>query len=294
MAKLAELERRIKGTKDLQSVVSTMKSLAAVNIRLFDRAAESVNEYSATVAQGMQVLLQSLPEEEIQLPTIENERVGAVVFGSDQGMVGQFNAQIAGLVLRTLDRLEIPPARLSLLAVGTRVAGELVHSGLPVNEEMATTSSLAEITPRVEDVLFVIDEWRREQSIHQIYLFYNAPATGSAYEPTRGTLLPLDPDWLFRLREAKWESRSLPMYTMPWRDLFSSLLREYLFVSVYRGLILSLASENAARLAAMQAAEQNIDERLSDLNVQYNRERQQAITSEILDIVGGFEALTGS
>jgi F-type H+-transporting ATPase subunit gamma len=67
-----------------------------------------------------------------------------------------------------------------------------------------------------------------------------------------------------------------------------------LFVSVYRGLVLSLASENAARLAAMQAAEQNIDERLSELNVQYNRQRQQAITSEILDIVGGFEALTGS
>jgi F-type H+-transporting ATPase subunit gamma len=159
---------------------------------------------------------------------------------------------------------------------------------------MNVSSTLVDVTPMVEEVLFVVDDWRHAQDIQQIFLFFNAPASGAAYQPTRSTLLPLDPDWLFELREAEWESRSMPIYTMPWQDLFASLLREYLFGSVYRAIVLSLASENASRLAAMQAAEQNIDERLSELNVEYNRQRQQAITSEILDIVSGFEALTES
>jgi F-type H+-transporting ATPase subunit gamma len=75
--------------------------------------------------------------------------------------------------------------------------------------------------------------------------------------------------------------------------LFSSLVREYLFVSLYRAFAESLASENASRLASMQAAEKNIEERLRELSAQYHQQRQMSITSELLDIVSGFEALTG-
>jgi F-type H+-transporting ATPase subunit gamma len=75
--------------------------------------------------------------------------------------------------------------------------------------------------------------------------------------------------------------------------LFSALIHQYLFVSLYRAFAESLASENAARLAAMQNAERNIEERLGELNRQYHQQRQTAITSELLDIVSGFEALRG-
>jgi F-type H+-transporting ATPase subunit gamma len=75
--------------------------------------------------------------------------------------------------------------------------------------------------------------------------------------------------------------------------LISALLGQYLFVALYQALAESLASENAARLAAMQAAENNIEERLKDLRLQYNQLRQSTITEELLDIVAGFEALTG-
>lgn len=74
-------------------------------------------------------------------------------------------------------------------------------------------------------------------------------------------------------------------------QLLSSLLRQHLFVSLYRAIVESLASENAARLASMQAAERSIDERLEALNTQFRYQRQHAITEELLDIVAGFEAL---
>jgi F-type H+-transporting ATPase subunit gamma len=76
-------------------------------------------------------------------------------------------------------------------------------------------------------------------------------------------------------------------------QLFSSLVRQYLFFTLYRAFVESLASENASRLMSMQAAEKNIEEHLNDLNAQFHRQRQAAITSELLDVVTGFLALTG-
>jgi F-type H+-transporting ATPase subunit gamma len=81
---------------------------------------------------------------------------------------------------------------------------------------------------------------------------------------------------------------------MDWEPLFSRLIRQYLFISLYRATVESLASENAARLAAMQAAEKNIEERLTVLNAEYRQQRQNLITGELLDIVSGFEALKKS
>ena len=75
-------------------------------------------------------------------------------------------------------------------------------------------------------------------------------------------------------------------------QLFSSLVRQYLFFTLYRAFVEFLASDNASRLLSMQAAEKNIEEHLNDLNVQFHRQRQAAITSELLDVVTGFEALT--
>jgi len=84
----------------------------------------------------------------------------------------------------------------------------------------------------------------------------------------------------------------VPIFRMDCNRLFSSLIREYLFVSLYRAFAESLASENASRLASMQNAEKNIEEQMQDLNVQFHRTRQMTITEELLDIVAGFEALS--
>jgi F-type H+-transporting ATPase subunit gamma len=78
---------------------------------------------------------------------------------------------------------------------------------------------------------------------------------------------------------------------MDWDELFAALMRQYLFVSLYRAAVESLAAENASRLAAMQGAESSVEERLETLENRYHRQRQLRITEELLDIVSGFEAL---
>jgi F-type H+-transporting ATPase subunit gamma len=123
-------------------------------------------------------------------------------------------------------------------------------------------------------------------------LYYNRPAGHTGFKARKLQIYPLDLSWLSRLAESPWESRSLPHYSMPWQELFSALIREYYFVSLYRTLAESLSSENAARLAAMQAAEKNIEDKLNDLKLEHNLLRQTSITEELQDIIAGAEALS--
>jgi F-type H+-transporting ATPase subunit gamma len=115
--------------------------------------------------------------------------------------------------------------------------------------------------------------------------------SGASYRPHQIHLLPIDHEWLRNLREKDWPTNNLPTYSMSWDPLFSALIRQYLFGSLFRAAAESLASENASRLASMQGAERNIEEQLEALNRQYHQQRQMSITEELLDIVSGFEAL---
>jgi F-type H+-transporting ATPase subunit gamma len=104
---------------------------------------------------------------------------------------------------------------------------------------------------------------------------------------------PLDQAWLRSIAGRPWPSRRLPIFTMTPDRLFASLVRQHLFVTIFRASAQSLTSEHATRLMAMQAAERNIDERLEEMNGRFRRMRQQSITDELLDVVAGFESLTG-
>jgi len=124
-----------------------------------------------------------------------------------------------------------------------------------------------------------------------MHLYYNEYVSGANYRPQTLKLLPVDRQWLMNLQKKRWDSRTLPLFTIEWETILRSLIREYLFVSIYRAFANSLASENASRLAAMQNAEKNIEERLEELDVQFHSQRQMTITEELLDIVAGFEAM---
>jgi F-type H+-transporting ATPase subunit gamma len=104
-------------------------------------------------------------------------------------------------------------------------------------------------------------------------------------------ILPIDFSWLYRLQERNWLSKGLPTYFTDWDSLFASMIREYFFVSIFRSISESLASENASRLESMQAAEKNVEERLSELQKEFQQTRQTAIMDELLDVIAGYEIL---
>jgi F-type H+-transporting ATPase subunit gamma len=289
---LEALRRRIHSVEEMQSVVTTMKAMAAVNIRQYQHAVESLVEYNHTVEMGLQIALRHRPEEIKIAKRVLTGPLGAIVFGSDQGMAGQFNQEITGHALKVLKTGPLGERDCRLLAIGRRVAARLAQAGLQPAVSLPMPGSLAGITPRVQDLLVRIEAWREGPGIEQILLFYNAPVHGAAYRATGLQLLPVDLRWLQKLEKREWSSRGLPTYTLEWDLLFATLIREFFFAALYRAFAESLASENASRLRSMQAAEKNIEERLDELHAQYHHLRQSSITEELMDIVAGYEVLT--
>jgi F-type H+-transporting ATPase subunit gamma len=293
MATLQELRKKINSGEQLQSVVKTMKTIAAVNIRQFERAVKSLENYTETIERGLQIAVQNRPEGVGFARAESISRPGAIVFGSDQGMCGQFNEKIVSHALNFMHSYWRGERTWSVLPVGLRVAASLERSDFPLDDPIRVSGSLDGVTPVVRDILMHIDRWRTEGEIDTVYVFHNRPLSGSSYRSGHQRLLPMDRSWLEGLAQKDWPTNVLPMFTMEWDTLFSSLVGQYLFVAIFRACAESMAAENASRVASMQAAERNIDDRLEDLNAKYRHERQRSITEELFDIVSGFEALSG-
>jgi F-type H+-transporting ATPase subunit gamma len=292
MRSIESMKSRIRSTEKLFSVVKTMKSLAAVNIRQYEQAVESVGDYRKTVEMGLQVVMRHRDDLQIGARVAPRQSLGAVIIGSDVGMCGSLNDQIAAFSLATIKNyLGLDPQNRPILAVGEKVAAILGDEGLPVERTFRVPGSVEGITGIVEQILLDIDSWRRERRIDQVFLFYNQQESGVNYRPQQFKLLPEDQEWLKNLQQKSWPGPSLPTYTMDWDPLFSALIRQYIFISLFRSLAYSLASENASRLASMQRAEKNIEEKLGVLNSEFHQQRQTVITEELLDIISGFEAL---
>lgn len=293
MQTIESLRRKIENAQDLLSVVTTMKALAAVNIRHYERAVESLAEYNRTVEMGLHILLSTENGRGVGTRPVSYHRLGAILFGSDQGLCGQFNERLVTHALEDLAGRPESAYRQSLLSVGGRNAALLEEARLPVQAVLQTPGGLAGITPLVQDLLVYIEQWRMEEDIDHVVIFHNKPLGGAAYAPMATQLLPVDLDWLRSLHEERWPSKTLPTFTLDWDRLFAALIRQYMFVALYRASAESLASEDAARMASMQNAERNIEERIEELNRRYHSQRQNQITAELLDIVSGYEAVMG-
>jgi F-type H+-transporting ATPase subunit gamma len=211
-----------------------------------------------------------------------------VVFGSDQGLVGQFNDVVADFAIQTLAAL---PGKQEVWAVGERVRERLADAGLPLRGLSPVPNSVKAITPLVGQILLESEARQQRGQIAELHLFHNRPKSGSIYEPVNQRLLPLDETWRRNLAALPWPTGNLPEVLGGGTETLRAFIRGYLFVSIFRACAESLASENASRLAAMQRADKNIDELLEDLNRTFHRLRQNGIDEELFDVVSGFEAL---
>jgi F-type H+-transporting ATPase subunit gamma len=288
----ASLRRKIGGAGDLQSVVRTMKAVAASSIGQYEKSVRALADYYRTVELGLGACCrQSGPA-----PWIAERKgqtaagaIGAVVFGSDQGLVGQFNEVVAHCAVKTLAAL---PAKPEVWAVGERVHARLADAGLPLMGLLTVPNSVKAIAPLVGEILVETEAHHSEGEVTELHLFYNRLTSGAVYAPVSQRLLPLDKNWQRKLAELPWPTGNLPEVMGGGTATLRALIREYLFVSLFRACAESLASENASRLAAMQRADKNIDELLEDLNGKFHRSRQSGIDEELFDVISGFEALS--
>ena len=292
MDNLENLHNKVQGARDLKSVVKSMKAMAASNITQFEAAANSLGDYYRTVALGIIAYLKS---ENIKT-IVENrdrkkfgeKRVFAIVFGSDQGLVGQFNDNLSAFVTLSLKKF---PGKKEVWVIGERVQLLLQDEGHRITNTFPVPTAVGAITDLVNQILIRSEEINEKTGREAFYIFHNEPKPGSGYRPVMHQFLPLDEKWENTLRELRWPTKLPPQVAGGARPTLLALISEYLFVSLFKACAESLASENASRLEAMQRAEKNIEDILGELEMKIQGLRQRSIDEELFDVISGFEAL---
>ena len=289
------LRQKIESAGDLQSVVRTMKALAASSIGQYEKSVKSLGDYYHTVELGLSVCFRAAGSSVLLTATTKRpdaDAIAAVVFGSDQGLVGQFNDVVTDHAVKALATLTNKP---QVWAVGDRVHARLKDAGITPVGLLSVPNSIKAITPLVGKILVEHETHReRNEEVGELHLFYNRPTSGAGYEPVSQRLLPLDETWRRKLAEIPWPAKNLPEVIGSSTATLRALIREYLFVSLFRACAESLASENASRLAAMQRADKNIDELLVKLHGTFHQLRQSSIDEELFDVISGFDALSNA
>ncbi len=288
METLESLSDTLETTGDIQSIVRTMKALSSVSIRQYERAEAAIADYARTVELGLMAILRQRRLEGAPLPVADagTGREGLIVIGSDRGLCGGYNDRI---IRFARSRMEDEPMLLSV--IGARVAARLEADGRRVDGFHSLPGSVEGISRLARAVIVEIDRWTRLESVGRVQLVHNRREGQNAAKPQALRLLPLSDSHLRTLSAADWPGRSAPLFRMDPDRLMSWLIQQRLFVMIYRALAEALASEHASRLAAMRAAERNIEERRDDLRQLYRLRRQETITRELLDVVSGYEAV---
>ena len=286
------LRRKITSAGDLQSVVRTMKAMAASSIGQYENSVRALADYHRTVELGLGVCFR---ESEPAATVVERKApthvgaISAIVFGSDQGLVGQFNDVVADYAIKTLAALA---GTCHVWAVGERVHARLGDAGLPLVGLFTVPNSVQAITPLVGQIQIESEAHRDKTENAPLWVFHNRPLAGALYEPVGQRLLPLDAKWQQGLAKIHWPTANLPEVMGLGIVTMRALIREYLFISLFRACAESLACENASRLAAMQRADKNINDLLEQLNGTFHQLRQSGIDEELFDVISGFEALS--
>jgi F-type H+-transporting ATPase subunit gamma len=284
------LTRKISGANDLQGVVRSMKALAASSIGQYEKAVSSLDDYYRTVELGLAVCLRKGESLLVAGRPKQKGAVGAVVFGSAQGLVGRFNDTLAEFAI---DKLKTMPGKTTnIWVVGDRMRGLLAQTAPTEPSLLSVPISVRGITPFVGQILTQIEAAREKGEVAEVYVFHNHWQSGTFYQPVCKQLLPLELLWQSKIAKIQWPTKDLPQVLGGVEPTLAAFVREYLFVLLYQACAESLASENASRLAAMQRAEKNIDNILESLNRTFHRIRQASIDEELFDVISGFEALT--
>jgi len=289
---IAGLRHSIAGARDLHAIVRTMKAVAASSIGQYERSMLALADYDRSVSVGLSECFRQSrlsPAAAQILPQQDVETIGAIVFGSDQGLVGPFNDVIAEHAIRALAAL---PGTPRVWVVGERVQTRLADAGVTIAGNYAVPSSIEAIAPLVGQIQIDSEADLERGHYTRVHVFHNRPASGSLYLPVSQRLLPLDAIWQQKLAARPWPRTSLPEIVGSGATTLRALVREYLFISLFRACAESLASENASRLAAMQRADSNIKDLLDQLDGRFRQLRQSSIDEELFDVISGYEALS--
>ena len=317
MPSLKEIKNRLSSVNSTRKITSAMKMVASSKLHHAQTMIENMLPYETLLEHILKTFLAS----ETDARTVLNEvrpvkRVALVVYASNGSLCGGFNANVIRLLQHVVDEYaELGKENIVVYPIGRKVAEKAVKMGLNVAGDF---TALAE-KPNANDCITIARELGEKfisGEFDRVEMIYHHFKSAGSQILTRKPFLPIDIEEELKrdherdltsnvttkkaqeyIKRKEEEKKREEKEAVPLNDNFlvepdmntvlTKLIPKYLHLMVYTALLDSIASEHAARMVAMQTATDNADEILRELNLQYNKSRQQAITSELLDIVGG-------
>jgi len=282
MPQIQEIERKIKGVRSLKDIVHSMRSLAAVNLYKAEKALQSIRKYRVMIQEGLG-LADHLISDRTRVTDKADLPTGCLIFTSDQGLSGSFNERIIDFVQDQSTQYRKP----LYMVCGVRGQDLLKQKKIDVFLNISAPTSLDGTKRAMRDLSDTLYLHFNEGRFGSLILFYNVYASAGRFTPTVVPILPLDAT---RFAGKKSLGTSPHLYLTP-EELLPLLIEEYLFIELYRAFVESIASENGSRLRSMDNAGKNIDKKIDELMQLYRISRQEEITSEMLEIISGAEAI---
>ena len=282
MANLKDIRDRIKSIKSIQQVTGAMKMVAAAKMRKAQRRMEEARPYSGRLTELIKELIPDVDRNLLPLLDIrEKSRYTYVVITSDRGLAGSFNTNVLKKAQNEID--ELGKENVDLICIGKKSRDHFKRREYNIIYEYLDFWNELSFDHAIQYGKNIVEQFIPGKSDH-VQVVYNEFVSVATQTVISEQLLPLEYDQ----EEQKSEDK---IYEPSKEDIVFNMIPRHLNVQLWKYLLESYASEQAARMLAMENATTNAQDMIRDLTLQFNKARQTAITMEILDIVGGAEAL---
>ena len=285
MASMRDIKRRQASVQSTGQITKAMKLVSTVKLQKARTRAENTKAYFdgmySTVAS---ILARSTNIRHRYLKADSDKKKAVVVITSNRGLAGGYNSNIVKLIINNPD---FTPENTVLYAVGRKGIEGLARKGYEIKKDYSTCIDEPIYSDAMEISRDLLNAYA-EGEIGEIYLAYTFFKNTVSHIPTMKKLLPVDTGD-YELSE---EEKKIPMNFEPSEEeVLEMIVPKYISSLIFGGLVEAVASENGARMTAMDSATSNAEELISDLSLKYNRARQSAITQELTEIIAGADAI---
>jgi len=294
MANLKEIKRKIGSVKNTQKTTNAMKLVSSAKLKRTEELAKRSRVYAAKLTELLNEIAQKMQNanaeglDNVFFKDASNPKMVDIIFiTADKGLCGGFNSQTIKRTSQLISDYKAKDVKVRLRAVGRKGMDYFKFNNVELNDEIVGLSAAPDFAQAAEFISEVAESYVNGET-DKIILVHNGYVNMITQEIREDQVLPVDPSTL----ELNVTSTS-ELEVEPDDDdtLLDALVKRYVEYTMYYSLIDSLAAEHSARMQAMDAATKNAKEMVKELNVKYNKARQESITTELIEIISGMESM---
>jgi F-type H+-transporting ATPase subunit gamma len=287
MASLRDIRKRIASVKNTQKITNAMKMVSAAKLRRAEEAIKAARPFSEKMREVLMSLAsRANPSAHPMLEVRPVQKALLILITADRGLCGAFNTNLNRRAEAFVKEMKAKSIQVDLINVGRKGNDYFRRRQVEIAEKFVNVMNQVSFE-LAGQVINAAAEKFNLGDYQEVYLLYNSFRTAVTQIVTFRRLLPIKPEQDDAPRDREY------LYEPSEEELLEGILPRYIQVQVFTGLLDSVASEHGARMTAMEAATTNAEEMIYKLTLKHNRLRQESITTELMEIVGGAEALKG-